>query len=68
MCHAGGTPTVPYARGRWTPQGCTEGLFQQMLENQDAQAGHRANELSQEDWDFLLRLQVEVCAQFPTHI
>ncbi|CAK0784157.1 hypothetical protein CVIRNUC_007360 [Coccomyxa viridis] len=28
-----------------------------MLESQDAQAGHRANELSQEDWDFLLRLQ-----------
>ena len=36
-----------------------------MLENQDAQAGHRANELSQEDWDFLLRLQASIRAHFP---
>ena len=39
-----------------------------MLENQDAQAGHRANELSQEDWDFLLRLQVKSFAQSPVHV
>ena len=39
-----------------------------MLESQDAQAGHRANELSQEDWDFLLRLQVETCAHAPIYV
>lgn len=39
-----------------------------MPESQDAQAGHRANELSQEDWDFLLRLQVETCAHAPIYV
>ena len=55
---AGHSPRIPYARGSWTPQNCTEGLHQQMLQDQEVQDGNGSSELSQEDWEFLLRLQV----------
>lgn len=56
---SGHWPRLPYARGRWTPPNFTEGLLQQMLEYQDAHTSNKTSELSQEDWDFLLRLQVD---------
>ena len=62
---AGHRSRIPYARGSWTPHYCTEGLHQQMLQDQEVQDGNGSSELSQEDWEFLLRLQVDLNPHTP---